>query len=114
LHGTDLDPEGDGATNFAEFAFGGDPLAADVFPVPMDRAEDGGVTLGYVARKAPAGATYQVQVGDNLSTWDAADPDLAELSREDLPGGEYEWVTVRYIPPAGSTRLFFRVQAVPR
>ena len=113
LHGVDLDPESDGTMNFAEFAFGGDPLAADVFPVPMNRAEDGSITLSYVARKAPAGAIYHVQVGDNLTTWNAADPDLTELSREDLPDGEYERITVKYVPAAESTQLFFRVQALP-
>ncbi|QJE96547.1 LamG-like jellyroll fold domain-containing protein [Luteolibacter luteus] len=114
LQGVDLDPDGDGITNFAEFAFGGDPLAADVFPVPMDRAPDGSVTLSYVARKAPAGAIYHVQVGDDLSIWNIADPDLTELSRVDLPGGEYERITVKYVPPVGATQLFFRIQASPR
>jgi glucose/arabinose dehydrogenase/mono/diheme cytochrome c family protein len=114
LHGVDLDPEGDGSTNFAEFAFGGDPLAADVFPVPMNRAEDGSVTLSYVARKAPAGAIYHVQVGDNLTSWTLADPDLIEVSRVDLPGGEYERITVKYIPPVESTQLFFRINAAPQ
>jgi hypothetical protein len=113
LHGIDLDPEGDGVTNFAEFAFGGDPLSADVFPVPMDRAEDGSVTLSYVARKAPADAVYHVQVGENLLSWAPADPNLTELSRVDLPGGEYEQITVKYLPPVASSQLFFRIEALP-
>ncbi len=111
LHGRDIDAEGDGTTNFGEFAFGGDPLAHDVFPVPMDRAADGSVTLRYTARKAPAGVAYRVQVAPDLGDWQPAAPDLTELFREDLPGGEYERITVRYIPPEEAEKLFFRIVA---
>ena len=114
LQGADLDPEGDGMTNFGEFAFGGDPLSADVFPVPMMRAADGSVTLSYVARMAPAGAVYLVQVGQDMDSWSPADPALTEISREALPGGEYEQVTVSYLPPEEMTKLFFRIEALPK
>lgn len=110
LHGRDLDPEGDGITNFGEFAFGGDPFLHDVFPVPMDRAADGSVTLAYTARKAPAGALYRVEVAADMTTWETAE-NLSELSREELPGGEYERVTVRYLPPPEEEKLFFRIVA---
>jgi uncharacterized repeat protein (TIGR03806 family) len=113
LHGADLDPEHDGATNFAEFAFGGDPLASNVFPVPLNRAADGSVTLSYTARQAPAGAVYQVQVGDNLTGWADADPDITNVTRSPIPGTDYETVIVTYLPPAAAEKLFFRIEALP-
>jgi uncharacterized repeat protein (TIGR03806 family) len=113
LHGADLDPEHDGTSNFGEFAFGGDPLAPNVFPVPLNRAEDGSVTLSYTARQAPAGATYQVQVGDSLTGWTDADPDITDVTRTPIPGTDYETVTVTYLPPAAAEKLFFRIEALP-
>jgi hypothetical protein len=113
LHGIDLDPENDGTTNFGEFAFGGDPLAPSVFPIPLDRAADGSVTLRFNARRAPAGAIYQVQVGDDLTGWADASPDITGLVRTPIPDTDYEMVTVTYVPPAGETKLFFRIEALP-
>ncbi|WP_226895519.1 LamG-like jellyroll fold domain-containing protein, partial [Luteolibacter marinus] len=113
LHGMDLDIEHDGQSNFAEFAFGGDPLRPNVFPMPLERAADGRVTLSFTARKAPAGAVYQVQVGDDLSTWEDADPGITDVIREDYPGTDYERVTVTYEPPTGAGTRFFRIEALP-
>jgi hypothetical protein len=114
LHGIDLDPEGDGMSNFGEFAFGGDPLSRDVFPVPMERAADGSVTLSYVARRAPAGAIYHVKASEDMEAWNAVDPELTEISRQALEGGDYERVTVKYVPASGATKLFFRIEALPK
>ena len=115
LHGIDLDPENDGTTNFGEFAFGTNPLVFDSIQTPMTRAADGTVTLSYIARKAPAGAVYEVQVAGDLATWADADPDITGIAREDIPGSDgYELVTVTYLSPAPEERLFFRVDAVPR
>ncbi|MCW1922275.1 PQQ-dependent sugar dehydrogenase [Luteolibacter arcticus] len=113
LHGPDLDLENDGTSNFGEFAFGGDPLVANVFPIPLDRAGDGSVTLSYRARQAPAGATYQVQVGNNLTGWADANPDVTDVTRTPIPGTGYETVTVTYLPPADEEKLFFRIEALP-
>ncbi|MCW1884191.1 PQQ-dependent sugar dehydrogenase [Luteolibacter flavescens] len=113
LHGDDADPDHDGTGNFGEFAFGGDPLSPGVFPVPLNRAADGTVTLSYRARRAPAGAIYQVQVGDDLTGWTAADPDITSVTRTPLADTDYETVTVTYLPPEQTARLFFRIRARP-
>ena len=63
---------------------------------------------------APAGAVYLVQVGQDMDSWSPADPALTEISREALPGGEYEQVTVSYLPPEEMTKLFFRIEALPK
>lgn len=113
LHDPDLDPEYDGTTNFGEFAFGGDPLSPNVFPVPLNRAANGSVTLSFTARQAPAGAVYQVQVGNNLTGWADAAPCITNLTRTPIAGTDYETVTVTYMPPVTEEKLFFRIEALP-
>ena len=111
LHGPGLDPEGDGLTNFGEFAFGGDPLAHGVIPTPLERAADGSVTLSYRARKAPAGAVYSVRVSADLAQWTDAAPDITATVTQNILGTDYEWVTVTYLPPtAAGPNLYFRIQ----
>jgi hypothetical protein len=114
LQGPDIDPEHDGMTNFGEFAFGGDPLSPDVFPVPLNRAADGSVTLVYNARKAPSGAVYHVQVGADMTTWTNADPNLTQITRQDIAGTDFERVTVTYVPATAAEKLFFRIDARPQ
>jgi hypothetical protein len=114
LHGPDLDPEHDGTTNFGEFAFGGDPLNPNVFPVPLNRAADGSVTISYHARKAPAGAVYQVKVGNDLTGWADANPHITNVTRTPIPGTDYENVTVTYVPPTTEEKLFFLIEALPQ
>ena len=114
LHGPDLDPEGDGLTNFGEFAFGGDPLAHGVIPSPLERAADGSVTLSYRTRKTPAGAVYGVRVSGNLAQWSDAAPDITATVTQDIPATDYQWVTVTYLPPPDAgPDLYFRIQATP-
>lgn len=114
LHGRGADPEGDGVKNFAEFAFGGNPLEAEPIPVPFERAADGTVTISYRARKSGDGAAYQVRVSDNLLLWTDATPNVTNVAVEDIAGTDYEWVDVTYVPPAGSgSHLFFTIQATP-
>jgi uncharacterized repeat protein (TIGR03806 family) len=114
LHGADEDPERDGLGNFAEFAFGTDPLVHDFIPVPFERAADGSVTVSYCGRKAPAGAAYEVLVSENLISWSDATPDITGISVQDIPSSDYEWVHVTYLPPLGAgENQFFRISAVP-
>ena len=114
LHGADLDPEHDGTTNFGEFAFGGDPLNPNVFPIPLTRAADGSVTISYHARKAPAGAIYQVKVGSDLTGWADANPHITNVTRTPIPDTEYETVTITYVPETAEEKLFFRIEALPQ
>ncbi|RYD19704.1 MAG: hypothetical protein EOP88_17960 [Verrucomicrobiaceae bacterium] len=114
LHGMKEDPEKDGLTNFAEFAFGSDPLAHDFIPVPFERAADGSVTVSYRVRKDPAGAAYEVFMSGNLLSWSAASVHITAISAQDIPGTDYEWKHVTLMPPAeAGNHLFFRVRAIP-
>jgi len=114
LHGGSADPEGDGLRNFAEFAFGNNPLASDLVSVPLQRAADGNVHLSYKARKASDGADYKVMVSGNLQVWTDATPDITARTVEAIPGEpDYERVHVTYLPPVtAGTHQFFKILAV--
>ena len=109
------DVEGDGVSNFAEYAFAGNPMASDVIPVPLSVAADRSVALSYIAHKVPRGAVYHVRVTEDLVNWSLADPDITQTTSQAIPSSDYEWITVTYVPPvgAGSAR-FFRVEATPQ
>lgn len=113
LQGLDADPEHDGLNNFGEFAFGGIPLVTDTRPVPLTRLPNGTASLTYLAHQLPAGATYQVQISADLSSWQPAAPGITQTTRTPIPGTRYDTVTVTYQPPNGMQKLFFRVLAQP-
>lgn len=65
------DPDGDGVTNFWEYALGGDPVLAGVGGrVEVQREQDGRVALVY--RRARAELSYEVERSADLSGWSAA------------------------------------------
>ena len=114
LQDPDKDPEDDGITNFGEFAFGSDPLATDIIPVPLQRNADGSITVSYRSLKPAAGATYKVRVSEDLIEWFDATPNITGIHTQALPGTDYEWITITYVPPleAGASE-FFRIEASP-
>ncbi len=115
LQSPSVDAEGDGLSNFAEFAYGTNPAKYDTIPVPLVRSPNGTVTVSYRARKAPAGATYAVKVSANMLLWTDAAPNITGITRQSIPATDYEWVHVTYVPPAGAgARQFFRIQAQPQ
>lgn len=113
LQSADQDIEGDGLSNFGEFAFGGNPLAYEVIPVPSSLTEEGDFILSYRALKPPSGgAGYLVQVSGNLLQWDDATSGITSTVTTDIPGTDYQWITITYEPPPDSgEQLFFRVLA---
>lgn len=114
LHSLDADPERDGNSNFAEFAFGGSPMAYEKFCFPITATTDGtDVTISYVGRKAPAGAVYHVLASGDMFTWASIDPALTNLQRTAIPGTDYEQVTAHYALPPLTKAAFFRIEAQP-
>lgn len=113
LHGMDADPEHDGQSNFAEFAFGGSPMDFDKFCFPVERALNGSVTIHYIGRTAPAGARYHVMASFDMMQWASIDPDLVNIQRVPISGTDYEQVTATYTPPPDAFQQFFRIDAQP-
>ena len=113
------DPDGDGVSNFAEWAFGGDPAAADPFIASLTGAkltasQDFQFTFQRLASAANYGVRYRYFTSEDLSAWSEVTPVLVNASsNEDYPG--YEVVTLQ-LPSAaivGKSKLFLRVLAEP-
>ena len=99
------DPDGDGLTNFQEFAFGLDPTTgASVNPVtPLV-----GTQFTYT-RYATSGLDYTVEYSTNLQGWDTAATTDDGGSTPDANGVQIVTVTVTNAPVDG--KLFVRVKA---
>ncbi len=103
------DLDGDGMSNFQEFAFGLDPTkSSSVNPIRVPFAMASG-TFSYT-RTAGSGLTYTVLTSTNLATWSSA-PASQVAGAPDSNGVETVAVTLTgYSPPAGG-KLFVRVSA---
>lgn len=102
------DSDGDGAADLLEAAMGSDPAKADSMPITVILAGDGGGRMFRYERPAGLPYRYQVQISDDLQTWE----DLTvEPAVETSGGTERESVSVPV--PAGRTRTFMRLQVTP-
>jgi len=115
----DADPDGDGVSNFAEWAFGGDPAAADPFIASLKGALitptwDFQFTYQRLINAANYDLRYRHFVSEDLSTWTEATPvQVSSSTSEDKAG--YEIVTLQLPSSAivGKNQLFLRVLAEP-
>nr|WP_083808713.1 sulfatase-like hydrolase/transferase [Pedosphaera parvula] len=111
------DPDGDGVTNFAEWAFGGDPAAADPFiaslkGVQVTATHDFQFTFQRLINAANYGLRYRYFASQDFSSWTEITPTQVGVStNEDYPG--YEVVTLQLPSSAfvGINKLFLRVLA---
>ncbi len=111
------DADADGVNTFGEWAFGGDPAAADAALAQLKALAVSG-DFRFEFQRLQNAALYGLQfryfVSENLTTWTETAPVLVTAdSNEDRPG--YEVVTLQ-LPPAtttGKTNLFVRVRAEP-
>lgn len=111
------DPDGDGVNNFAEWAFGGDPMAVDPFIASLRSAsltatQDFQFTYQRLMNAANYGLRYRYFISADLTNWvETAPTQVNSQSNEDFPA--YEVVTVQ-LPStaiAGKEKLFLRVEA---
>ncbi|MEK0448137.1 MAG: hypothetical protein RL088_405 [Verrucomicrobiota bacterium] len=114
LVGPSADAEGDGLSNFAEYAFGRQPRVHDNSALTTASiVNDGG--LNYLAvtfkrRHKALDVTYTVETTDTLGgVWTPAGTQVGSIS--DLGNG-IEQVTIRDSVPQGSTPRYIRVRAV--
>ncbi len=116
LQGLNLDPDGDGVSNFGEFAYGLDPYQSDRVIVPITHNNsDGSIILSYRALKDKASTDYKVIVSGDLGNWANAAPDISSVSAVAIPNSDYENVTVVYQPPVGSPPAqFFEIHATQK
>jgi hypothetical protein len=122
VSGPAADPDSDGADNFTEFAFGGDPYSADTLrmtPVPSVVAVGGQSYAALTWRQGTGGEfpdiSYKVRVSSDLMTWSDNTNSIpgvtAEVSRQ-LQADGTTLVTTRSTTPLSSQgKLFMSIKA---
>jgi len=99
------DPDGDGANNLLERAFGGDPRSADASILPRIDHASSPLALLYRKSTAATDLVFQVEESPDLATWTAASGASALVEES---GGVQ---TLRHTRPVGAdTRLFLRLK----
>lgn len=108
-----LDPDGDGLSNFEEFAFGGNPLSPNTIPLTVTRNGSGPFTLQFRAANAASNIGYTVLASHDLRSWTPVDSSFGNIRFTPITGTSYQWVFGDYTPPGGLPiqPTFFRVQA---
>ena len=97
--------DGDGVSNFTEFAFGGNPLAPDTVPLTVTSAGGGAFTLQFRARDSASSLTYTVLTSQDLAAWAPVDTRLGNIRTTPISSTSYHWVFGDYTPLAGETGL---------
>jgi fibronectin-binding autotransporter adhesin len=122
------DPDGDGLSNFTEFAFGGNPLSPTASTITLASA-GGHLTVTFLARVGNStvwtnasatghGLDYQIEsTTDLMSGFDAADDVLHIVPAADQTGiqsADQPYVRWMFEVPISGARKFHRVKAVPQ
>ncbi len=111
--GPEVDGDGDGWSNFAEYAFGLSPDRADGPALGwLAGAGEDGLRFVYRVRTAAPDLRYQVEVSADLRTWDRSGVEVETLSREpQADGSTLVTARVRGVRPGLGTARFVRVEA---
>lgn len=104
------DPDEDGRTNFAEYAFGGNPALAD--PVPWSVGTSGANFVFSWLQRTGGSVVYEVQECADLAagSWANSAAVVAPVTGIVAPDG-FEWKRIS-VPAAG--RKFYRLITVPQ
>ena len=107
------DPDGDGRTNYTEFALGTDPTAPDAGTPPATTLENGHLTATYTRLKPPSTVVYAIEVADVITAFRAANP--GELTEQILADdGLVQTVKVTdTVVSGGQTQRFLRLKITP-
>lgn len=106
----EADADGDGLSNFAEFAFLTDVLRRDGgAPVSIRSDDDGNLLLRFRRRTGAHYLRYEVEVSSDLRTWSEPAQPGEIVSQTELVDGAVE-VVVRFLAGEDGEPLFFRVK----
>ncbi len=101
LTGPDADPDGDGVTNFAEYAFALSPNHWTRSPLEARGGSvQGGFAFTYRRRTAASGLKYRIESSVDLKRWEAPVGGIEVLSETAKPDGSTQ-VEVRLLPVPG-------------
>ncbi|MDB6079527.1 MAG: hypothetical protein JWO82_3274 [Akkermansiaceae bacterium] len=106
------DPDGDGVSNFEEFARGLDPTKADASPFQVKdfsgAAAGSNVRLTFVENRRAGGVTYVLEKSADLVTWQADTTATNSLLNR---AGDSD--TVAFDSPVDGAHQFYRVRLAP-
>ncbi len=128
---TTADPDGDGASNFEEYAFGGNPLLPSVgasrqlrmLDVDQDQQNDFVLTLamrsgavfsssnGALVSAAIDGVIYRIEGSRDLQNFDGTVSEITPNVGLSSPPSGYQWRSFRLTPSAQTQRGFLRATA---
>jgi hypothetical protein len=111
------DWDGDGFTNFAEFAFGLNPKVPDSSPLRDQWIESSGGNQWFYIRYtrhilAVRMVDYTIQASDALAGWRDITSEVEEVEPIENLNGAVEIITIRYrLPSPMPKSAFFRIEA---
>jgi hypothetical protein len=117
LTDSSTDWDGDGYSNFAEFAFGMNPKVPDASPLRDQRIESFGEEqwfyISYTRHiLAVRMVDYMIESSDTLAGWEDITTEIEEVEPVESVDGAVEIITIRYrLPLPMPESAFFRVKA---
>jgi len=96
ISGDNADPDGDGITNLAEYAFGLNPLIHNSPPTTSSQDATGHLALSYSSNRAATDVTIIAEGSTDLNSWSSGPDMVQEIAR--VQQGAVDLVTVRLVP----------------
>ncbi len=107
-----VDPDGDGLTNWAEFAFATNPLTADEPLLKLTPDPDGGLTIEYRIRDDATAMAASLALSGDLTSWEPAGGAVV-ITSETPQGDGSKIVTARLTVGPGHRYLRLEARALP-
>ncbi len=106
-----IDPDHDGICNLLEYAFGMNPIQADVSNLPTMSVQNGYMTISFVQRVAPTDLTYTVEVSGDMNTWSSGSAYTTQVSTTPIDAATQRVVVRDNTLVSAAASRFIRVRA---